>query len=191
MSMAELVSALAKAQAEMKHAKLDATNPHFRSRYATLQSVIDAVRPALTKHGIAYVQRFVPVESGVGIETVFHMGESQLETGVVVVPVDKATAQAMGSAITYAKRYSLAAACGIAAEEDDDGNAATDKAPTTITTEQAAWIKSALQATNSDVEAFLKMAGTTSVDEMAPKTYPMARKALEKKAAAMNMELPA
>ena len=127
--MSELATALSKAQAEMTAAAFDAINPHFKNRYATLSAVISAVREPLTKHGIAFIQRTSQVENGVGVETVFLGHGSEISTGVVVVPVDKRTAQGMGSALTYARRYSLAMACCIAADEDDDGNMAEKSAP--------------------------------------------------------------
>jgi hypothetical protein len=124
MSDMDLATALAKAQAEMTAAQFDAVNPHFKSRYATLASVIEAVRGPLTKHGVAYIQRTVPVDGGVAVETVFMGCGSEISTGMVVVPLDRKTAQSFGSALTYARRYSLAMACCISADEDDDGNEA-------------------------------------------------------------------
>jgi hypothetical protein len=123
-----LISALVKAQSEMSHAAFDQTNPHFKSKFASLKSVIDAVKPALNANGIAYVQRSVPMDQGIAVETVFHGHGEELRTGPVPVPIDRENAQGFGSALTYAKRYSLAMACGISADEDDDGNAAA-KAP--------------------------------------------------------------
>jgi hypothetical protein len=123
-----LISALVKAQSEMTHAAFDQTNPHFKSKFASLKSVIDAVKPALNANGIAYVQRSVPMDQGIAVETVFHGHGEELRTGPVPVPIDRENAQGFGSALTYAKRYSLAMACGISADEDDDGNAAA-KAP--------------------------------------------------------------
>ncbi len=123
-----LISALVKAQSEMSHAAFDQTNPHFKSKFASLKSVIDAVKPALNANGIAYVQRSVPMDQGIAVETVFHGHGEELRTGPVPVPIDRENAQGFGSALTYAKRYSLAMACGISADEDDDGNAAS-KAP--------------------------------------------------------------
>lgn len=123
-----LISALVKAQSEMSHAAFDQTNPHFKSKFASLKSVIDAVKPALNANGIAYVQRSVPMDHGIAVETVFHGHGEELRTGPVPVPIDRENAQGFGSALTYAKRYSLAMACGISADEDDDGNAAA-KAP--------------------------------------------------------------
>ena len=124
-----LIESLVKAQSEMTHAHFDQTNPHFKSKFASLKSVIDAVKPALNNNGIFFMQMSHPVDGGVGIETVFCKGDEKLSTGVVVVPVDRANAQGLGSSMTYAKRYSLAVACGISASEDDDGNAAAENPP--------------------------------------------------------------
>ena len=124
-----LINALVKAQSEMGHAAFDQTNPHFKSKFASLKSVIDAVKPALNANGIAFVQKSIPMEAGIAVETVFHGHGDTLSTGPVPVPIDRENAQGFGSALTYAKRYSLAMACGIAADEDDDGNAAANAAP--------------------------------------------------------------
>jgi len=124
-----LIESLVKAQSEMSHAAFDQTNPHFKSKFASLKSVIDAVKPALNSNGIFFMQISHPVDSGIGIETVFCKADEKLSTGVVVVPVDRANAQGLGSSMTYAKRYSLALACGIAADEDDDGNGAAANPP--------------------------------------------------------------
>ena len=120
-----LINALVKAQSEMSHAAFDQTNPHFKSKFASLKSVIDAVKPALNANGIAFVQKSVPMEAGIAVETVLYGHGEELATGPVTVPVDRENAQGFGSALTYAKRYSLAMACGVAADQDDDGNAAT------------------------------------------------------------------
>ena len=121
-----LAAALAAAQQEMGHAQLDSENPYFKSKYSSLTAVIDAVKP-LANHGIAFIQHARPVDNGVGIETVFYGHSEAIGTGVVTVPVAKPDAHSIGAAITYAKRYSLAMACGISADEDDDGNAVSSK----------------------------------------------------------------
>ena len=124
-----LVDALVKAQSEMTHAVFDQVNPQFHSKFASLKSVIDAVKPALNKNGIAFIQRSIPMENGISIETVLYGHGEEITTGVVPVPAQKITAQGNGSAMTYAKRYSLAMACGVAADEDDDGEAAEVEQP--------------------------------------------------------------
>lgn len=128
-SQSKLIEALVKAQSEMSHAVLDSVNPHFRSKFATLKSVIDAVKPALNGNGIAFIQEAVQVEGGSAIETVFVGHGSSYRTGPVPIVVDKDNAQGFGSGLTYSKRYSLSMACGVSSEEDDDGNAAAGAPP--------------------------------------------------------------
>ena len=124
-----LVQALVKAQSEMGHAVFDQVNPQYNSRFASLKSVIDAAKPALNANGIAFIQRSIPMENGISVETVLYGHGEEIATGPVPVPAQKITAQGYGSAMTYAKRYSLAMAVGIAADEDDDGEAAEAEQP--------------------------------------------------------------
>lgn len=124
-----LVQALVKAQSEMGHAVFDQVNPQYDSRFASLKSVIDAAKPALNANGIAFIQRSIPMENGISVETVLYGHGEEIATGPVPVPAQKITAQGYGSAMTYAKRYSLAMAVGIAADEDDDGEAAEAEEP--------------------------------------------------------------
>lgn len=120
-----IAAAFVKAQADFGPALKSNTNPHFKSRYAGLDACIEAVIDALHKHGIALVQRTLPCESGVTVETVLiHSSGETLSGGPLHVPASKNDPQGYGSALTYARRYSLMATCGIAAE-DDDGNAAS------------------------------------------------------------------
>jgi hypothetical protein len=122
--MKEISTALVKAQKEFGAALKSKTNPHFRSKYADLASVIDAVQAALNNNGIALVQLTHPCDNGVIVETVLiHESGEQLSGGTLHVPASKLDAQGYGSALTYARRYSLMAMLGIA-PEDDDGNAA-------------------------------------------------------------------
>jgi len=101
------------------------TNPHFRSKYVDLAGCVEAVVDALNSAGIALVQRTSEDSTGVTVETVFvHESGEMLECGKLHVPASKQDPQGYGSALTYARRYSLMAACGIA-PEDDDGNAAS------------------------------------------------------------------
>ena len=128
-----LASALVRAQSKMRHAHLDGNNPHFKSKYSTLQSVIDAVKPSLNECGIAFIQKATPHEKGVMVENMFiHESGETLSCGYVFVPTDKQNAHGMGSAYTYAKRYGLAMSCGIGADEDDDGNQAAKNPPAPI-----------------------------------------------------------
>lgn len=124
-SIKELATALAKAQGEMKGAIKDASNPFFKSKYADLASVVEAIRAAFSKYGLSYSQGSEPSEKNeVRVETIImHSSGEWLSNGILSLPVSKADAQGFGSALTYARRYSLSAAVGVA-PEDDDGNAA-------------------------------------------------------------------
>ena len=125
-SIDQLATALAAAQGEIANAKMDAVNPHFKSKYATLASIIDAGKAPMAKHGLAVSQ--IPSILGDGTQVLttllMHKGGQWLESDYPIKP-DKDTPQGVGSAITYARRYALAAMLGIAADEDDDGNEAS------------------------------------------------------------------
>lgn len=124
----EIAKALAAAQSEMKAAKKDATNPFFKSGYATLESVSDACLPALNKHGIAVTQTTARLGDGslVTLETTLIHSSGQWIGSVYPVHPTKNDPQSLGSAITYARRYSLAAIAGVTVS-DDDGEAATQE----------------------------------------------------------------
>jgi len=124
-----IAAALAAAQSEMGKALKSANNPHFRSKYADLASVMDACLPSLNAHGIAVVQPTIDDESGRYVETVLIHGDSDGELRCrVPLIVQKNDMQGYGSAVTYARRYGLMSMAGIA-PEDDDGNAAAKAAP--------------------------------------------------------------
>jgi len=123
--MKNIATALVKAQKAFGPALKSSTNPHFKSRYADLAACVEAVIEGLNGAGIALIQRTSEDTTGVTVETVFiHESGEMLECGKLHVPASKQDPQGYGSALTYARRYSLMAACGIA-PEDDDGNAAT------------------------------------------------------------------
>lgn len=123
--MKNIAAALVKAQKKFSPALKTCTNPHFKSKYADLSACVEAVIDALNENGIALIQRSHECESGVMVETVFiHESGETYEAGKLHVPASKQDPQGYGSALTYARRYSLMASCGIA-PEDDDGNAAS------------------------------------------------------------------
>ena len=130
-SIKELATALAKAQGEIKGAVKDSANPFFKSKYADLSSVVEAIRAAFSKHGLSYIQTVSESEKDeVRVETIIlHSSGDWISCGILALPVSKADAQGYGSALTYARRYSLSAAVGVA-PEDDDGNAAAKAKPT-------------------------------------------------------------
>ena len=121
--------AFVKAQKQFSPALKCSTNPHFKSKYADLAACVEAVLDALNENGLALQQFSHEREGGVAIETrLIHESGEIIDCGVLFVPASKQDAQGYGSALTYARRYSLMAACGIA-PEDDDGNKATKSAP--------------------------------------------------------------
>jgi len=122
--MKELIDALVKAQSEMTHGLATGTNPHFKSEYAPLDEVIKAVKEPLNKNGIFFLQKVYLAENGQCVETEFHGHGAVVKGGKVYVVADKRTPQGYGSALTYAKRYSLQTACGLPTGDDDDGNEA-------------------------------------------------------------------
>ena len=133
--MKNIATALVKAQREFGPALKTSTNPHFRSKYADLSACIEAVIDGLNNNGIALLQPMHESDNGVTVETLFlHESGEMLSAGKLHVPAAKQDPQGYGSALTYARRYSLMAACGIA-PEDDDGNAA--KAPKRIEQQEA------------------------------------------------------
>src|SRR6202795_3981153 len=122
----ELATALSKAQGEITGALKDSANPFFKSKYADLASCWDACRSALSKNGLAVIQS--PETEGTGtflVTTLMHSSGQWMRSSLIVQPKDE-TPQAMGSAITYARRYALCAAVGVA-QVDDDGNAASGR----------------------------------------------------------------
>ena len=122
--IADLAAALVKAHAEINGVVKSATNPFFKSKYATLDNVVDAVKPPLLKQGIVVVQGVQDAENGVAVETMLLHSSGQWISSTLRLPASKEDAQGYGSAITYGRRYGLMAICGVPAE-DDDGNAAT------------------------------------------------------------------
>jgi hypothetical protein len=124
-----IAAAFVKAQKQFGKALKTSTNPHFRSKYADLSSCIDAVVGALNENGIGLMQRTYECKDGVLLETVFvHESGEVMECGLLHVPASKQDAMGFGSALTYARRYSILAATGLA-PEDDDGVAASRRAP--------------------------------------------------------------
>jgi hypothetical protein len=125
--MKQIASALVKAQKAFGPALKTSTNPHFRSRYADLSACVEAVIDALNENGIFLLQKNYDCDNGIMCETVFvHESGEMLECGIVHFPAVKQDPQGYASALTYARRYSLMSACGIA-PEDDDGNAGSRK----------------------------------------------------------------
>lgn len=121
----EYASALVAAIGELQNVPKTAANPYFKSKYAPLDAIIEATRPVLNKHGLAVMQQPVFADGAAGVETTILHKAGHSTSSVLMLPLKDQSPQGVGSAITYARRYSLAAVLGIASEDDDDGNIST------------------------------------------------------------------
>lgn len=188
---ATLAGAMASAFAQFEAAAKDAKNPHFKTTYADLPAVIDAVKPALIANRLFFTQATHDVEGGVCIETLVHheSGES-MSFGRLFVPASKNDAQGFGSALTYARRYSLMTAFGIPTE-DDDGTAAAKSAPARrvaaneqrakIDDGQWACLTQMIEAKGADTRKFCEWLGVESLKDIDACDFFRAKEALAKK----------
>jgi len=177
-NFSKVAAALVKAQKAFGPALKTSTNPHFKSRYADLSACVEAVMGALNDNGIALIQKSYDCATGVMVETVFvHESGEILECGILHFPASKADPQGHMSALTYARRGSLMAACGIA-PEDDDGNAATQRSAPAAPAIDITDHLSAIEATsNSDeLTAAYKMAYDACAGNQALQTKVIAAK---------------
>ena len=141
----KLAAALSKAQSEMKGAEKKSINPFFNSGYADLHTVIESSFPHLTNHGLSVIQGNESRPGEFFVTTMLLHESGQWIKSKLKMPIEKVTAQSIGSAITYGRRYGLSAITGIA-QYDDDGNAVslsqskgiTKNHAKTITTNQGA-----------------------------------------------------
>ena len=167
--ISDLAKALAKAQGEVTNAIKNSANPHFRSRYADLAAIWDVIREPFSRNGLAVVQTVNFADGKVGVNTMLIHESGQFLSDLLEIPVAKVDAQAIGSASTYGRRYSLQAIAGVAGE-DDDGNAASGKgaAPeiATISAKQASEIKAILDRIGKDETAFAAHMGVQSISEI-------------------------
>lgn len=138
-SIKHIAAALNKAQAEMSGAKKGANNPFFKSKYADMNSVVDAVRIPFCNNGLSYSQFPIMQDNKVGVETILMHESGEWMSDILVLPMVKQDPQAAGSAITYAKRYALQSIAGIPSEDDDGNAASSQKAPAKQNQQQANW----------------------------------------------------
>ncbi len=127
----QLFTALAKAQGEMSAAAKDCANPFFKSRYADLSSVWTACREPLSKHGLSVLQIVQSSDLGDVLHTTLGHSSGQYMTSTMPIRIKtdgKNDIQALGSTITYLRRYALSAIVGVAPDDDNDGNDSKYKA---------------------------------------------------------------
>ena len=158
--MKNIAAAFVAAQKDFNPAIKDATNPHFRSKYADLAACVNAVIDALNANGIALIQKTHESDNGVIVETVFvHESGETMDCGRLHVPADKQNPQGYGAALTYARRYSLMASCGIA-PEDDDGNSASKP----VSGQQAANIQALAEEVGVPLDRICEKLSVSSID---------------------------
>lgn len=127
-SNGHLATALLHFQADAPTIPLDATNPHFHSKFASLGAVIASVRPILNKHGLVYAQFPTNIDGAPALETMLIHAESGEDIAAVTpLILAKNDPQGHGSALTYTRRYALLSILGLVGDEDDDANAATPR----------------------------------------------------------------
>ncbi len=156
----KLYTALSKAQAEIENAEMDATNPHYGSQYASLDSCLKAVRPALTKHGLCLIQmpRYETTDKGVLIvlETILGHTSGQQITNYFSMYPPKQDPQGIGSCLTYMRRYTVMAICGISGAYDDDAEGAAAEAATISAAEADEILALADELFGADADALLE-----------------------------------
>ncbi len=125
-TISELAKALSKMQGELKSVSKDSTNPFYKMRYASLDAIWDTVRKPLSSNGLSVIQTTYELEDKIYLETVLLHTSSEWVSTYLPINALKQEPQAIGSAITYARRYSLSAILGISADEDDDAEGTTE-----------------------------------------------------------------
>jgi hypothetical protein len=180
--MKTIHAALVAAQQDFAPALKLATNPHLKSKYADLAACIHAVIDALNHHGIYLLQRAETEADTVSVTTTFlHASGETLEAGRLTLPVAKRDPQAYGSAITYARRYSLMSACGIAPEDDDGRGVGEAPAVTRITEAQVEALTAAAEELGADLTQLAKYLKVATLADLTDEGYRKAVAALERK----------
>lgn len=160
-SIKAIAPALLAAQKAIAFAKKDSTNPHFKNKYADLPAVIEAIKPALNDAGISYIQTPAPSDDGkLHLTTTLLHESGEWIADTLVMPLPKQDPQGYGSAITYARRYALAAITGLY-QDDDDGNAASGNRSVPAQNDE-----SNEPPQEADAEAIAQMNAANSVPEL-------------------------
>lgn len=181
----KLAQALAKAQAEMGGAVKESNNPFFKSSYADLTSVIKAIKEPFANNGLAYVQFPINGEHSMGVVTrIMHESGEWLESQYLL-PLTKNDPQAAGSAITYARRYSLQSMAGIPAV-DDDGEMAMVRSKSYINDRQYKEIKELFVKSDTQEDKFCKAFNIEKLDDLETNYFNKAKSMLNRKIQTMS-----
>jgi hypothetical protein len=166
-TIGKLAEALAKAQAEMKNPHFDAVNPHFRSKFASLAAVRDAVIPVFSKHGLSVSQWPIGADGHAGCKTILAHSSGEYLHESFIIPVDKQNAHGYASAVTYTKRISLQSIAAVVGDEDDDANGAVATPKARDQNDLAKTIVAANVKPNADAGNDLDAAQKRKCDELA------------------------
>lgn len=164
-SIKELAVAMCKAQAEMQNPGYDSSNGAYKgSKYVSLAAVRNSVIPVLSKHGLSLMQDLVTSDEGVKcVNLVMHNSGEWIETEGITVPLDRRSAHGMGSASTYARRFSLMALVTVVGDDDDDGNAANSAPPPPKATTVSA-TQGAMESLPNEEQEYIQELAMTVVD---------------------------
>jgi hypothetical protein len=183
----QISAALVKAEASIGGAKKDAKNPHFKNEYATLASIVGASKGALIENGIVPIQSpGCIIEGAIRMTTrLLHESGQWIET-TCDVPVGKRDPQGVGSTITYARRYALAAALNIPVVDDDAESAmirgqAANEEPETIDSEQAIELERRIESLDANKAALLEYFKVDNLRQITPQQLKSAHASLDKK----------
>ena len=180
-SIAALAAALCKAQAQMGGAAKSADNPFFKSKYADLSSVVQAIKEPFADNGLAYVQFPISTQSAIGVVTrLMHESGEWLEQEFYM-PLQKLDAQSAMGLITYARRGALMAVAGIPAQDLDGEDVVLRGKPKTISAVQVESLYDALEESDSDIEKFLNLFKKQTLDELTEPEYVRALQMIEMK----------
>lgn len=186
---AELSAALAKAQAVMKAAAFNKINPHFKNKYADLAAVLDAIRKPLADNGLSITQTTEVRDQSFVLVTTLHHSTGQWIAGEYPLPIG-VTPQQLGSALTYARRYTLSSLACIAADEDDDAegvrkeNQVLSVPAMKINAEQLAALIDALDEVDADKAKFCSYLKIKSLADLPASRLSEATAAIESKRSA-------
>jgi len=177
----ELYKALAKARTEFTKVKFDSVNPHFKNKFASLASMHDATVDALSANGLTILQLPTDLDGRFALKTVLaHVSGASIET-TLPMPPTKNDCQGIGSAMSYARRYSYAAILNIVGETDDDGEVAMGNTET-ITKSEANTLSKLIEATDTDTSKVLGFYKIKSLDKLPKCQYAKVVKRFEEKA---------
>ena len=182
-SIKEIATAMNKAQAEMTAAKIDSSNPFFKSSYADMGAVIKAIKGPFYNNGLSHIQSPEMDANGVGVTTMIMHVSGEWIRGTLHIPMAKKDPQGAGSAITYARRYSLQAMAGLPSADDDAEFSMSRSGPEStdlgfLTTEQLARLRTAIDNSEGDVQGFCNRARISNLNELEATRFDGAMKSL-------------